>query len=106
MTDKSLRERLDVVLAHSAHLGSAEQADDAIKCLLTFLSDNGLAIVPTDETKMDGVVAIKMLLAGKDALFSLAEDPQIEDARNCFVAMLKAAPPAADLLRGKNDEQG
>lgn len=89
MTDLSLRERLDVVLANSAHLGSAEQADDAIKCLLTYLSDNGLVIVPVKATH-------PMLFEGDNK----------SATRTIWAAMVKAAPPAADLLRGKTNDKG
>jgi hypothetical protein len=51
MSTASLRERLDVALAHSRHLGSAEQAEDAVKAVLTWLADSKLRIVPEGWTK-------------------------------------------------------
>ena len=98
MSTASLRERLDVLLAHSRHLGSAEQAADAVNAVLTWLADSKLRIVPEEAANMDSVIAIRILVAGKDALFCAAEDPQVEDAQKCFSAMVKAAPSNASAL--------
>jgi hypothetical protein len=40
---------------------------------------------------------LPMLLAGKKSLYSCSEDPEIEDARACFLAMARKA------LEGKDD---
>ena len=40
---------------------------------------------------------LPMLLAGKKSLYSCSEDPEIEDARACFLAMARTA------LEGKDD---
>ena len=40
---------------------------------------------------------LPMLLAGKKSLYSCSEDPEIEDARACFLAM------ARKTLEGKDD---
>ena len=40
---------------------------------------------------------LPMLLAGKKSLYSCSEDPEIEDARACFLAMVRKA------LEGKDD---
>ena len=40
-----------------------------------------------------GEETLEMLLAGKKSLFSCSEDPQFEDARSCFEAMVDAAFP-------------
>ena len=40
-----------------------------------------------------GEGTLEMLLAGKKSLFSCSEDPQLEDARSCFQAMVDAAFP-------------
>ena len=34
---------------------------------------------------------LPMLLAGKKSLYSCSEDPEIEDARTCFLAMARKA---------------
>lgn len=45
----------------------------------------------------DGDLPLPMLAAGKNALYSCSSDPELEDARGCFRAMLAAAPdPAQD----------
>ena len=43
---------------------------------------------------------LPMLLAGKKSLYSCSEDPEIEDARACFLAMARKA------LEGKNETIG
>ncbi len=40
---------------------------------------------------MRDVECLPMLVAGKNALFSCSEDPTLEDARNCFHAILAVA---------------
>jgi hypothetical protein len=40
---------------------------------------------------------LPMLLAGKKSLYSCSEDPEIEDARACFLAMARKA------LEGKDE---
>jgi hypothetical protein len=38
-----------------------------------------------------GFSGLPVLVAGKKALYSCSEDPEIEDARNCWHAMIDAA---------------
>ena len=39
---------------------------------------------------------LPMLLAGKKSLYSCSEDPEIEDARACFLAMARKALEGKD----------
>ena len=39
---------------------------------------------------------LPMLLAGKKSLYSCSEDPEIEDARACFLAMVRKALEGTD----------
>jgi hypothetical protein len=43
------------------------------------------------EAVLFGDMTLRMLLAGKKSLFSCSEDPEFDDARNCFRAMVNAA---------------
>lgn len=38
------------------------------------------------------IEGLAMLVSGKEALFGCSEDPELEDARKCYLAMLAAAP--------------
>ena len=54
-------------------------------------TSNDWQLVPKnpDHPRIDGLA---MLVAGKEALFGCSEDPELEDARKCYLAMLAAAP--------------
>lgn len=41
-------------------------------------------------SKVSEDLPLAVLLAGKKSLYSCSEDPEIDDARNCFAAMLYA----------------
>lgn len=92
MSHDALRERLAVVLAHSAHLGSDEQATDAIKCVETWLSDRKLRVVPEEAT--DGMC--------EEAGDALHANPDYHG--DAWDIMVKAAPSNRAALTGKDDQ--
>jgi hypothetical protein len=69
-----------------------QRAREALFRLATLESPpKGWRFVPDfqgDETEAQ----LSMLIAGKKSLYSCCEDPEIEDARKCFKAMISAAP--------------
>lgn len=114
MTDLSLRERIAITLCFDEITPKSvnewaetedvvrgaflQMADVSIAASLGHLSDNGLAIVPVEANA-------GMTEVGAEARWRSA----VRDANNCFEiwqAMVKAAPPTADLLRGKTNDQG
>jgi len=53
-------------------------------------------LVPVDLDATDTPGGLGMLVAGKEALYCVAEDPEIEHARACWKAMLAVAPDGPD----------
>lgn len=88
MTDLSLRERL--MRNRPRQYGAA--VEGFIRELEGWLSDKGLALVPVDSTPQ---------MYAKGASVHSGAGPD-----DVYDAMVKAAPPAADLLRGKTNDQG
>ena len=68
---------------------------------MTSLADHNFIEPPRPDVQLAATVLLKWatgeetglhlsyLIAGKNSLFSCSEDPQIEDARKCFIASLK-----------------
>ena len=77
-------------------------SDDLVKRLREVGDRNGLMYADYDTTveaadrieKLEAALrepTLPMLLAGKKSLYSCSEDPEIEDARACFLAMARKA---------------
>lgn len=104
MTDKSLRERLMRV-----GLSGAE-ATLAVACVEAWLADNGLAIVPVMVSVKMNHAACRARWRGnpKKPAWVFLADARVDASLfwDMWGAAIKAAPPAAELLKGKSDDQG
>ena len=81
MTDDLVKRLLDIAGDTNEENETSHEAADRIEKLEAALRE------PT----------LPMLLAGKKSLYSCSENPEIEDARACFLAMARKA------LEGEDD---
>ena len=81
MTDDLVKRLLDIAGDTNEENETIHEAADRIEKLEAALRE------PT----------LPMLLAGKKSLYSCSENPEIEDARSCFLAMARKA------LEGEDD---